>query len=187
GVLAVVRQLARTPSPEHLHAHYLLAVLGSAEDVALLRSLAAAEALGPARFDVLGPSGLPQAVEWTLEAMVHPDPLTAAAAGRAFAALTGIDAGSDRKVTAQAADAFEAEFADEVTLPDPERARAEWAALAPRLRGATRIARGEDVGRPLDAATFHRLDMRSRWQLFLRSRFYGGWDGTPLELEIFRR
>jgi hypothetical protein len=36
----------------------------------------------------------------------------------------------------------------------------------------------------LDAASFDSFDMESRWETWLRSRYYGAWTGTPLDLEF---
>jgi uncharacterized protein (TIGR02270 family) len=190
GVLTVARELSRTPSPEHLYAYDLLAVLGTADDLPLLQHLAAAEDLGPARFRLLGAYGSPALIDWVVAGLSSPDPLTAAAAGAAFAKLTGSDIESAERTRVPPADgrepdAFEREFLDEVTLPDAELARRAWAELEPRLAHATRICRGFVLDHGLDQAAFDRLDMESRWELYLRGKFYGGWDGTPLQLEVF--
>jgi uncharacterized protein (TIGR02270 family) len=189
GVLAMARQLARVPSPEHRHAYYLLAVLGTAEDRPILQQLVSSVALGPERHRLLGAYGSTELMEHVLAGLDDPDPATAAAAGAAFTKLTGIDVESERRAQVvppgEEPDEFEAEFLEEVTLPDPELARHVWAEHQPCLANAGRLCRGLDVGRSLSGEAFDSLDMESRWELHLRSRYYGGWKGSPLELETF--
>lgn len=190
GVLGVAREFARNPAPEHLNAYYLLAVLSTTEDLPTLARLTSA-GLGAGSIELLGTAGFPAAAEWILPALEDPDPALAAAAGRAFLKLTGIDVSSETRVSiappGKEQDEFDAEFADEVQLPDPERARAVWRELRQRVRPGSRLSRGIDVSQAIPEEAFDRLDMQSRWEVYLRSRFYGGWEGTPLQLEIFPR
>ena len=78
-------------------------------------------------------------------------------------------------------------YADSVRAdgPDPERARRHWELMRPGLQHASRLQRGCDVGRALSAEEFARLDMESRWQMWLRARFQGVWRGSPTRLEQF--
>ncbi|MBX6362548.1 MAG: hypothetical protein IRZ00_01660 [Gemmatimonadetes bacterium] len=184
GVLPVARQLAAQASPERLDDLRLLAILAGPADADLFRRLAENAELGPGRLRLLGTLGNPALMHVVLQGMEDADPATAAAAGAAFAKITG-----ERVAAARAAltggDAFEDEFAEEVELPDPERARLVWRRLAPRAGGVARLCRGLDMARPVDAATFAALDMETRTEMFLRSRFHGAWTGSPLQLEAF--
>ena len=76
------------------------------------------------------------------------------------------------------------DLTDTVALPDPERARAVWGKLGPMLAGAERICGGIDVARSIDADAAARMDMESRWDLFLRARYLNTWHGLPAQLEV---
>jgi hypothetical protein len=39
---------------------------------------------------------------------------------------------------------------------------------------------------PLSPAIFDSLDMQTRWEIYLRGKFYGSWAGTPLQLQALR-
>ena len=82
-------------------------------------------------------------------------------------------------------DEFEAEFQEEVTLPDPEIAQRHWKLVKPVFQQACRLRRGFDVGGALTPEVFGALDMESRWEILLRARFQGKWSGSPLRLERF--
>jgi uncharacterized protein (TIGR02270 family) len=190
GVLAALRQLAAAPSPARMPMLRLLAVLGTPEDAARVYALACAAELGPERFRLAGAFGDPRFVPMILQALADPDPASAAAAGAAFLRLTGVDVSTGDRAALPPADggepdAFEAEFLEEVALPDPARARREWEALRPRLERLPRICRGMDAGHALAADAAERLDMESRRDLLLRRRFHDGWKGTLLDLEAF--
>jgi uncharacterized protein (TIGR02270 family) len=190
GVLPVLRRLAEAPSPARMGALRLLAVLGTGEDAPRVYALACAAELGPERFRLAGAYGDPRFVPMVLQALADSDPATAAAAGAAFLRLTGVDVASGNRAALAPADgaepdAFEAEFLEEVTLPDPARAHREWEALRPRLEHVPRLCRGMDVARAQDAGSAERLDMESRHDLLLRQRFHEGWKGTLLNLEAF--
>jgi len=187
GVLPAARKIAAEPGPEHAATLYLLAVLGAPEDLTLFQRVAADPAFGPERFRLAAAYGHPVLVDAVLAGMTADDPAAAAAAGAAFLKLTGVDVftGERAQAPVEGGDEFDAEFAEEYPVPDAERARREWSALAPQLGAATRICRGLDLGQPLDRASFDSLDMESRWELCLRGRFYGTWAGSPLALERF--
>ena len=117
-------------------------------------------------------------------------PPPACAAAAAFTKLTGVPIESDTRVTlpprpGEKPDEFEAEFLEEVQLPDAELARRHWARVGAWLQRAGRMQRGFDVGRPRSGDEFAALDMRSRWEMWLRARFHGAWRGSPLRLERF--
>jgi uncharacterized protein (TIGR02270 family) len=190
GVLAVCRKLAAEPRTEDLDALILLAILAGADDARLIATLATTAALGPRRFDVLATYGHPGLMDLVLAALVEPDPAVAAAAGAAFTKMTGQNIDSDKKTTlppedGSEPDEFEAEFQDEVTLPDPEVAQRHWKLVKPVFQQASRLRRGFDVDGALTPEVFGALDMESRWEILLRARFQGKWSGSPLRLERF--
>lgn len=189
-VLAAAREAARTPAGEHLHALHILAVLATAQDAAVLHGIARSGLLGPDGLRLLGSLGSPATIGTVLREMENTDPAIAAAAGAAFTKMTGVDVTSTRTAKLPNADGgepdeFEAEFQDEVALPDATRAHREWEAMKHRLDGAPRIACGLDLGREFTGETFAMLDMESRWEACLRGRFYGTWSGSPALLERF--
>jgi uncharacterized protein (TIGR02270 family) len=191
GTLHALRRVAGDqPSPDQLPQLHLFAVLARPDDLTLVRRLVGLDALGPDRFRLAGAAGDPGLVEMILERLEDPDPVTAAAAASAFTRLTGVEIESEEAVPVPPADGtepdeFEAEFQDEVVLPDAARARQAWDELRPRLSSARRLCRGYDTAQPLPAEALEALDMQSRGELFLRSRFHGLWAGTRLALERF--
>jgi uncharacterized protein (TIGR02270 family) len=188
GLLPWLRTLAQSPSADTLDALHLLAVLGNADDALLLDRIAGERMVGPAGFELLGALGDPRAIGTILKALEDEDPAIAAAAGRAFARMTGVDVTSGRTATIRSAggvaDEIDAEFQEDVALPDAEHAYALWRSRG-ALASATRIAQGFDLGRQLTRDTFGALDMASRWDVCLRGRFHGAWSGSPLWLETF--
>lgn len=190
GILAVGRKLAESPALDDLDPLWLLAVLGGPEDLGRMAAIAGARELGPARFRLVGAYGHPALVDQLLEALADPDPATAYVAGVAFSKITGYDIESDTRTALPPADGsepdeFEAEFLDEVMLPDPERAHAHWYSVKNDLAGAPRLCRGFDLRSGLDRDQLSSLDMESRWEVLLRSRYCGAWHGSPLSLEVF--
>jgi uncharacterized protein (TIGR02270 family) len=190
GLLAFCREVALQPSPEVMDALYILAVLGGPEDLALLDAIGRADALGPARFRILGAYGHPAIVEVLLQEMWNPDPAAAAAAAAAFAKITGCDVESASRVTVPPADGppgdeFDAEFHDEVVLPDPEKARFEWQRAWPGFVQSSRVCRGFDLSEAVDNEAFTRLDMESRWEILLRANHREAWNGSPLSVEVY--
>ena len=155
-----------------------------------MTTIAAVPELGPDRFRLLGLYGSPALMGMVLEGLSDPDPAIASSAGAAFSKLTGEDVESDDRATlpppdGSEPDEFESEFLDEVMLPDPEKARVHWEAVAPRLAGATRICRGHDLAQRIEPEAFELLDMESRWDMFLRSSYTGSWQGSPVDLLVF--
>jgi uncharacterized protein (TIGR02270 family) len=190
GVLAVARKLAESPSADNLDGLYMLAVLGAPEDFALIETVASAPELGPDRFRLIGAYGHPGLMPAILEALASDDAATASTAGAAFTKMTSLDIESGDRASLPPADGrepdeFEAEFLDEVMVPDPEKARFYWGALEPKVGHAPRLCRGYDVSAGLDRVAFAALDMQSRWEVCLRARYSGAWDGSPLSLEVF--
>src|SRR5207247_9427685 len=102
-----------------------------------------------------------------LAALVDPDPASAAAAGAAFTKMTGqnIDSEKNAKLPPEngsVPDEFEAEFQEEVTLPDPEVAHRNWKLVKPVFQQASSIRRGLDRGGAPKATLYSALDMVSR-------------------------
>jgi len=189
GLLTACQRMTSDPDATDPDAAWILAVLGDPRHLDTFAAMAANEAMGPQRFRIIGAYGHPALVQPILETLAHPDPETAAAAGVAFEKITGFNVESDAVADAapprgSADDEFEAEFVAQVNLPDPARAHTLWQHVAPSLVAGTRFCRGADMNRPLDAATFDSFDMESRRETWLRSRYLGGWSGTPLDLEF---
>ena len=112
-------------------------------------------------------------------------PLSVAETLGDFAKLTGEDVASPRTAEVGGGDGPDDPPADTVALPDPARAREVWQRVGPALARAERIYAGVDVGRPVDVQAAARLDMESRWDLSLRARYHGAWQGTAPQLEVF--
>jgi hypothetical protein len=70
-----------------------------------------------------------------------------------------------------------------VEMPDVSTASARWHSLQSQLASATRIYRGIIVNDAWDEAQANRFDLETRWELFLRARYYGRWRGTPTVLQ----
>ena len=190
GVLAVCRKLAADLSPPRIAVLELLAVLGGPDDVRLFATVACADALGPARFQLVGTYGHPSLMDLVLAALTDPDPAIAAAAGSAFTKITGQNIDSERRErlppeNGAPPDDFEAEFQEEVTLPDAELAQRHWELIKSQVAGAARVRRSFNVGTALTGDVFAELDMESRWEISLRARFQGIWSGSPLRIERF--
>ncbi len=189
-ILEHCRKLAAQPTPEHLSALRLLAILGKPEDCSRIQAISQAVVLGPERFQILGAFGNPNLVESLLPAMDSKEPLTAVAAGAAFTKITGADINSRRKAPVSSADgseptAFEKEFLDEVTLPDAERACSHWQKVKAQFQKCTRWCRGVDLTQGGSLAEWDQLDLESRWEAQLRGKFLGVWKANPFELEKF--
>lgn len=190
GWLSYCRALADAPEPDGVAAIAMLASVLPPQEYRAVTALAALPAFGPERHQIAAAFGHPVMVDFLLAEMESADAATAAGAGAAFARMLGVAVESGRRATVappngKAADGFEAEFLDEVQLPDVPRARQHWERVRPRLAHATRVAHGLDVSAGIDRATFGLLDMASRRELCLRARLTSGWSGTPLILEQF--
>jgi uncharacterized protein (TIGR02270 family) len=184
------RVLADKPTPDAIEALTTFAAIAPPEDYELIAAVATNPAAGPNRFRVVGSFAHPYFIDLLIKEMENPDPAAAVAAGAAFFKMTGRDVESDKRTKISPdgkppADDFEAEFQDEVFLPDPELARKHWQELAPTLARSPRICRGMDVSQPLSREQFPALDMESRWEYCLRMRLFSGWQGTPLVLERY--
>ena len=190
GVLRALRHLAESPTPDVAPALRLLAALGGPAELALVDRIGAAAELGPERFDVVATFGSPALIERLMIALEDPDPKTAAAAGAAFERMTGVDVASNETATARPpegaeVDEFDAEFLEEVVLPDPRVAREAWSRLGASWSAAGRLCRGVDVSGSPEGPILPGLDMASRRDLYLRARLSGTWTGTAVQLEVF--
>ena len=190
GWLTHCRALADAPGPDGVPAIAMLAAVLPPQEYKAITALAALPAFGPERHQIAAAFGHPVMIDFLLAEMESADPATAAGAGAAFGRMLGVAVESGRRARLQPADgkpvdAFEAEFLDEVQLPDVSRAREHWERVRPQLAHATRVAHGLDVSTGINRETFGLLDMASRRELCLRARLTSGWSGTPVILEQF--
>jgi len=190
GWLTHCRALADAPEPDGVHAIAMLAAVLPPQEYKAVTALAALPAFGPERHQIAAAFGHPVMIDFLLSEMDSADPATAAGAGAAFSRMLGVAVDSGRRAplpppNGEAVDEFEAEFLDEVQLPDVPRAREHWERVRPQLAHATRVAHGLDVSAGINRETFGLLDMASRRELCLRARLTSGWSGTPLILEQF--
>jgi hypothetical protein len=122
--------------------------------------------------------------------MSSEDPESAVAAGDAFTRMLGADVSSSnrgqvppKEPTGDAE--MDAEFAEDVLLPDPAKAAWVWSAMRERLASAERVSCGEDVSRGASAHQLAGFDLASRWHMSARNRFYGIAGPSPLDLARF--
>lgn len=162
----------------------LLAVLGDASDLSGVLAAAAGgapEGRGAAGPRALGALGHCRGVDLLLETMRDEDPVRSAAAGAAFLKVTGFDADSDERAVVRDAsapgDAFDEEFLEEVALPDAAKARAFWSGARGGFAGGTRWCRGVDVSAGCPGEILAIFDLESQWEIRLRGRFTGTWEG----------
>jgi hypothetical protein len=160
-VLRVCRELAEGSLVDNIDVLQLLAILGAPEDLPLMRAIGCASEIGPTRFRLLASYGHPDVVDLLLEGMRDTDTGDADAAGIAFLKLTGRDALSS------------------------EQASDYWESVRPELAETPRLCRGLDLRRGLAPEVFATLDMESRWEICLRSKYTGVWNGSPISLEVF--
>ncbi|MEO8053537.1 MAG: hypothetical protein ABI768_00170 [Acidobacteriota bacterium] len=169
---------------------YLVAATGDAADLERVLAWVKDVGSGPERYRVLGVLGHPAGVETLLHAMGGLDLAASAFAGQAFTKITGEDVDSGRRTVVPPADgkepdAFEAEFLDEMPLPDERKARAAWEKRRPDAARGTRWCRGHDVSRGPSPDALAVLDRESLWEARLRGTLDGSWKGRPPDLEVF--
>lgn len=181
-LLAHCREASRSGRDEH--ALYLLAVLGEPSDGGFVLA-EVGKAPPPGRVRLLGTVGHPAGVEPLLGLMESADPAVAAAAGEAFAKLTGVDVGSGQRKAVGDAEGFDAAFAEEVELPDRRRAEEHWAGERERYRRGTRWCRGLDLSSSLPAGALDRLDLESRWEACVREHLARRRAGDAVDLSRF--
>jgi uncharacterized protein (TIGR02270 family) len=189
GFAAYCRRLAATPSPAAIEPLTTFAAIAPLTEYQTMATLATAPALGPARLRIAGAFGHPALLDLVLQEMENPDPAVAASASDAFTKMTGIAVYSDQRATVQSTgapkDDVEAEFQEEVQLPDIALARRHWESVKSRFVDTARLCRGFDISQAIPRETFAALDTESRWELCLRARLTGGWPGTPVSLQSF--
>jgi uncharacterized protein (TIGR02270 family) len=190
GLLDYCRQLALTPTAEQWDGIYLLAILGTPEDLDLMLEVAQAPKLGPLRFEAVAAFGHPALVEILLTGLESSDIPTAVASAQAFTRITGLDIESNERVQVPPADGhqpdeFEKEFLDEVQLPNRQLAREHWKKEAARYRQGTRWSRGLNLSGRLPPQAQDSLDLKARWEARLRGKVQGTWKGNISDLEVF--
>lgn len=183
-----IRAAAR-PGPADVEVLSVAAIVAAPGEAQQLAGVARAVSMGPARFHILALLGHPQSVPGMLSAMDHADPAIAAAAGAAFAAITGKSVASGKRApivpTGPAPDAFDQEFLDEAMLPDPALARNWWVQNEARFRGGGRWCRGIEVDGP---TTPHpEMDMAAHWEAMVRNHFHGARGSDAIAWERFPR
>jgi uncharacterized protein (TIGR02270 family) len=188
-LLEVCRERVRAKRDDS-DAASLLAVLGRPEDVREILSLARDRSLGPTRFALLGSFGHPSSVDALLPELESANPSDAAAAGAAFTRITGCDVSSAKRATVAPEDGhepdeFEAEFLEEVMLPNAETARAHWKKVQQEYAKGTRWCRGRDLSRGFGPEDLDQLDQQSRWEACVRGSYEHTWKGAPMDLERF--
>ena len=190
GWLSHCYRLVKQPTPEGVEPVAMLATMLPPHEYKAVTALASNAGFGPARYRIAAAFGHPVMIDFLLGEMENPDPALAAGAGAAFSKMLGVAVESGKRATVQPPnakepDAFEAEFLDEVNLPDVPRARQHWEKVKPQLAQASRVAHGVDVSAGITRETFGLLDMESRREVCFRARLTAGWQGTPLVLEEF--
>jgi len=190
GWLSHCYRIAKQPNPDGVGPMAMFAAVLPPHEYKAVTALASTPGFGPARYRIAAAFGHPVMVDFLLGEMQNPDPAAAAGAGAAFSKMLGVAVESGTRITVPppngaTPDAFEAEFLEEVQLPDVARAREHWEKVKPQLAQASRVAHGIDVSAGITRETFGLLDMESRRELCLRARLTAGWQGTPLMLEEF--
>jgi uncharacterized protein (TIGR02270 family) len=184
---------ARRPPPDaDPDAIYLVAATGDAADLERVLAWAKDSGTGPERFRIPGVLGHPGGVDALLRAMAGLDLAAAAFAGQAFTKITGEDVDSGRRTVVPPADGkqpdeFEAEFLDEMPLPDERKARAAWEKRHGEFQKGTRWCRGLDLSRGCPEAALDALDRESLWEARLRDTLAGAWKGRLADLEALPR
>lgn len=189
-LLRSCREALQTATPNNWEMIYLLAVLGSPEDLGRIRYVAKEELLGPRRFELLGAYGHPGVVDLLLEAIGSNDPAVAIAAGTAFTRITGADIDSSERVQLPPEDGpepdeVEEEFLDEAFLPSLDLAEKHWSRIRDRLSECMRLSGGFDLSGEVLPEVLAELDMKSRWETLLRERYLGRFEGSLADLEVF--
>ena len=181
-LLRYCRKLSQRPTVEYWDATVMLAILGKPEDLERILAVGRAEELGPERFQALGAYGHPGVVRLLLDAMHSDDPALVAASGAAFTKITGAEIDSAEAAESPSEGGTEP---DEVALPSPQRAKADWRQRKEQFSAGTRYCRGFDLSRPPSEEILRQLDMESCWEARLRGKFEGTWRRCFLDQEKF--
>lgn len=152
-----------------------LAILGGAEDVALLQRAALAIEDPQARCALLARFGHPSALNALVRWMDEPELALAAAAGEAFTRITGIDVRGRREALppADPADEFAREMAPLVWLPDATKARALMDEHGAEWTLGTRWCQGQRLDGETTPEQLPQLDLEARWDAGARAALAG--------------
>lgn len=152
-----------------------VAVLGSAADATLVKQAVLALPEGPVRCELLARYGHPMALNALLHWMDPGSPAFAAAAGEAFARITGHDVRGERRVlpVAEDADDFEREMAPDVWLPDVPKARALVERHGESWAKGGRWCMGQRLDVDLPPEALPPLDLEARWDAAMRAALAG--------------
>ncbi|MEC5386805.1 hypothetical protein VVD49_13805 [Uliginosibacterium sp. H3] len=152
-----------------------LAALGDARCVPLLTSGLQEEIPLALRAPLAARWGHPVAIEHMLAQMRDADPVQAAAAGDAFTRMTGFDVEGRRETppVAEDTDVFAREFAEDVWLPDIDKAQRFWTQHAERWQAGARWCRGFEITASLPSAAQQQISMQARWDFGARAALSG--------------
>lgn len=186
----VLDEARRGRGPAEPDSMRLVAATGDAADLGCISAWVKDGGAGPERYGILGTFGHPDGVDTLLRAMAGLDLAAAAFAGQAFTKITGEDVDSGRRTVVPPADgkepdAFEAEFLDEVALPDERKARAAWEKRRPDFANGTRWCRGIDLSHGCPEGALDSLDRESLFEARLRGTLDGTWKGRAADLEAY--
>jgi hypothetical protein len=179
------RREAAKPRSDNMEAVLIAAILGQPQDLGLMRGIAENSSMGPDRFRILSAYGNPRLAPAFMAGMENADPAVAAAAGSAFETIFGVNVGSGRRVRAESDfgdDPFEAEFVEEINLPDVNRARAFLNSAGLLFTCMERLRRGRE---PDIHGHGDLIDMEGRRHAFLRARYNEESTGRLTEFESF--
>ncbi|MCA9139202.1 MAG: FHA domain-containing protein [Planctomycetales bacterium] len=187
-LLDFCRENAKEPSPENRDALVMMSILGLPSDLQLVRDLARRPDLGPSRFELLASFAHPAVVPDLLQSIKGDDLVSAVAAASAFSRITGLDIASDQRTSLppdEGEGEDDEEFAEDVLLPDAGKAERLWQQQANQFASGTAFRQGLETSGPPTDTLLQQLDQRSRWEVCIRGKFEGTWNGSPFELERF--
>jgi len=166
------RRLAEQGSPVGLE---WLAAVGDADALAVLSVAIEDSSSGPERLALAGRFGHPATIERLLAKMDPGDPALAAAAGDAFARITGTEVRGTRQSlpVGDDADEFAREFAPHVWLPDAAKAQQLWERHGESWRAGQRWCRGCEVSSSLKREAQSKIDMEGFWDFGARAALAG--------------
>ncbi|MCS7469320.1 FHA domain-containing protein, partial [Stieleria sp. ICT_E10.1] len=186
-LLDFCRGCAKAASPEQRDTLEMLSVLGLPSDLELIRGLGRRAELGPNRFELLASFAHPAVVPDLIQ-VINGDQLEdAVAASLAFSRILGVDIASGQRATVmtnESGDGDDEEFDEqEVMVPDAAKAERHWADLAESFASGNRFHQGIETSGPPTPDLLQQLDMRSRWEMCVRGKYEGKWNGDPFDLE----
>jgi len=169
-VLDYCLEVAKAKSLADWEPLYLLAVLGGAEHLPVVLSLGHRADLGPRRISLLGAFGHPRVVPVVIEYAASDDSELAAAAGRAFVKITGMDVPSSAAPIGAKGEEDEEE---PLLVPDSTVLHALWKQHERRFAQGVRWCRGVDLSGPVESDAANQLDLESRFELAIRTHYSG--------------